>query len=121
VLYSNGIGAKEEYLKKNPKVVQAFVKASLRGWKDALSNPEDAAGRQLKYSKGLDRGSIVAELVSSKRSPSFRYPEERFGLVLPAKMKASVDFVVTNLDVKGARRNRKTSTRPLFARAPILP
>ena len=103
VLYSNGIGAKEEYLKKNPKVVQAFVKASLRGWKDALSNPEDAAGRQLKYSKGLDRGSIVAELGVLKTLAVIPDTQKNgLGWFSPAKMKASVDFVVTNLDVKGA-------------------
>ncbi|MBP1739750.1 MAG: hypothetical protein H6Q48_2043, partial [Deltaproteobacteria bacterium] len=103
VLYSNGIGAKEEYLKKNPKVVQAFVKASLRGWKDALSNPEDAADRQLKYSKGLDRGSIVAELGVLKTLAVIPDTQKNgLGWFSPAKMKASVDFVVTNLDVKGA-------------------
>jgi NitT/TauT family transport system substrate-binding protein len=103
VLYSNGIGAKEEYLKKNPKVVQAFVRASLRGWKDALSNPEDAADRQLKYAKGLDRSTIVAELGVLKNLAIVPDTQKNgLGWFDPAKMKASLEFVLTNLSVTGS-------------------
>jgi NitT/TauT family transport system substrate-binding protein len=102
VLYSNGIGAKDEYLKKNPKVVQGFVKASLRGWKDALSNPEDAADRQLKYAKGLDRGSIIAELGVLKTLAVVPDTQKNgLGWFSPAKMKTSLDFVTTNLALTG--------------------
>ena len=103
VLYSNGIGAKEEYLKKNSKVVQAFVRASLRGWKDALSNPEDAADRQLKYAKGLDRNAIVAELGVLKDLAIVPDTQKNgLGWFDPAKMKASLEFVLTNLSVTGS-------------------
>ena len=103
VLYSNGIGVKEEFLKKNPKVLQAFVKASLRGWKDALANPEDAADRQIKYAKGLDRGSIVAE-IGVLRDLAIVPDTQKNGLgwFSPAKMKTSLEFILTNLDVTGS-------------------
>ncbi len=102
MLYSNGIGAKEEYLKKNPKIMQAFVKASLRGWKDALSNPEEAADRQLKYAKGLDRGTIVAELGILKDLAIVPDTQKNgLGWFSPAKMKTSLDFILTNLSVTG--------------------
>jgi NitT/TauT family transport system substrate-binding protein len=101
-LYSNGIGAKEAYLKKNPKVMQAFVKASLRGWKDALSNPQEAADRQLKYAKGLDRGTIVAELGILKDLAIVPDTQKNgLGWFSPAKMKTSLDFILTNLSVTG--------------------
>jgi NitT/TauT family transport system substrate-binding protein len=102
VLYSNGIGAKAEYLKKNPKVVQAFVRASLRGWKDALSHPEDAADRQIKYAKGLDRDTIVAEL-GVLRTLAIVPDTQKNGLgwFAPANMRTSLDFVIANLGVTG--------------------
>jgi len=105
-LYSNGIGAKEEYLKKNPKVMQAFVKASLRGWKDALSDPQEAADRQLKYAKGLDRGTIVAELGILKDLAIVPDTQKNgLGWFSPAKMKTSLDFILTNLSVRGTPPN----------------
>src|SRR5262249_58230236 len=45
-IYANGIGAKDDFLQKNPELVRRFVRASLRGWKDALANPEEAAQLQ---------------------------------------------------------------------------
>ncbi len=102
VLYSNGIGAKEEYLKKNPQIVRGFVKASLRGWKDALANPSDAADRQLKYTKGLDRNVIIAELAILKDLAVVPDTQKNgLGWFSPAKMKTSLEFVLTNLDVAG--------------------
>src|SRR5437868_1088087 len=35
-IYANSIGVTDEFLTKNPDVVKKFVRASLRGWKDAL-------------------------------------------------------------------------------------
>jgi len=102
VLYSLGIGAKEEYLKKNPQIVRGFVKASLRGWKDALANPSDAADRQLKYAKGLDRNAIIAELAILKDLAVVPDTQKNgLGWFSPAKMKTSLEFVLTNLDVAG--------------------
>jgi NitT/TauT family transport system substrate-binding protein len=103
VLYANGIGAKEEFLKKNPQVMRAFVKGSLRGWKDALSNPEDAADRQLKYAKGLDRNGIVAEFAILKELAVVPDTKKNgLGWFDPAKMKMSLEFVLTNLGVTGS-------------------
>lgn len=42
-IYSNSIGVREDFLKRNRAAVRAFVRAALRGWKDALANPEEAA------------------------------------------------------------------------------
>src|SRR5438105_548257 len=66
-IYANGIGVKEEFLRQNPEVVRGFVRAALRGWKDALANPEEAATLQVQYVKALDPGIIVDELRIVKR------------------------------------------------------
>src|SRR5689334_7389072 len=53
-LYSNGIGAKESYLKENPEVVKAFVRATLRGYQHAFRHPAEAAEIMQKHAKALN-------------------------------------------------------------------
>lgn len=40
--YGDSLFAKEEFIRAQPNLVSRFVKASLRGWKDALENPQAA-------------------------------------------------------------------------------
>jgi NitT/TauT family transport system substrate-binding protein len=68
-LYSNGIGAKEEYNKKNPKVVKGFVRAALRGWKDSMDNPTEAADLQRKYVKALKKQITIEDSSFLRTSP----------------------------------------------------
>ncbi len=101
-LYSNGIGATEEYIKKNPDVMRGFVRASLRGWKDALANPGEAADLQRRYAKGLKRDIIVAEIgVLKNLAVTPDTMKNGLGWFDPAKMKASLDFIVKYVGVKG--------------------
>lgn len=56
----------ETTLKQRPQVVQAFLNASLRGWKYALENQEEAIDILLKAAPGLDRkhqAAMLAEYV----------------------------------------------------------
>jgi NitT/TauT family transport system substrate-binding protein len=101
-LYSNGIGAKQEYIKKNPGVVKGFVRASLRGWKDAMDNPTEAATLQKKYVKALNKQITIEELAILKNlavTPDTR--KNGYGWFSPAKMKASRDFMVKNTKIRG--------------------
>ncbi len=101
-LYSNAVLVRDEYIKSHPDVVRGFVAASLRGWKDALANPGEAADLQLQYAKGLNRDVIISEL-NIVRSLAVTPDTEAHGLgwIDPAKMKKSVDFVVQNIGVDG--------------------
>jgi NitT/TauT family transport system substrate-binding protein len=101
-LYSNGIGAKESYLKKNPEVVRAFVRAALRGWKYALSNPEEAADIQRKYAKGLNRQIIIDEIAILKRLAVVPDTQRNgLGWFDPAKMESNRSFMLENVGIKG--------------------
>ena len=101
-LYSNGIAAKESYIKQNPGVVKSFVRAALRGWKDALSNPAEAADLQLRYAKALNRDIIIAEIgVLRNLAVTPDTKKNGLGWFAPAKMKASRDFVLKFVGVKG--------------------
>ena len=39
----------QKMIDENPEIVQAFVDASLRGWKHALDHPEDAVAATMKF------------------------------------------------------------------------
>lgn len=101
-LYANGILVRDALLKSNPEQVRAFVQASLRGWKDALANPGEAADLELQYVKGLNRDLIIEELKIVRDlavTPDTR--AKGLGWIDAGKMKKSVDFVVKYIGVEG--------------------
>ena len=103
-IYANGIGVKDEFLQKNPEVVRGFVRAALRGWKDALANPEEAAKIQVQYVKALDPGIIVEELRIVRRLAVVPDTEKNgLGSMNREKMGRSVDFINNNVEVSGRK------------------
>jgi NitT/TauT family transport system substrate-binding protein len=53
-LPADGVLVTEKMLNEKPEIVQAFVNASLRGWKYTLEHPEEAAEITLKFAPDLD-------------------------------------------------------------------
>lgn len=103
-IYSNSIGVKEDFLQKNPEVVRGFVRAALRGWKDALANPEEAARLQVQYVKALDPAIIVEELRIVRRLAVTPEVEKAgLGTMNREKMKRTVDFINNNVDIEGRK------------------
>jgi NitT/TauT family transport system substrate-binding protein len=101
-IYANGIGVKEEFLQKNPAVVRGFVRAALRGWKDSLANPEEAAKLQGAILRGLDQPIIVEELRIVRRLAVTPDTEkDGLGAMNKAKMARTVDFINQNVQVEG--------------------
>src|SRR5262249_14816680 len=66
-IYANSIGVSEDFLAKNPEIVKKFVRAALKGWKDALADPEEAARIEIQYVKALDPQIVVEEIQILKR------------------------------------------------------
>jgi NitT/TauT family transport system substrate-binding protein len=52
-MVNTGIFTTEQVIKDRPDAVQAMVNATLRGWKEALANPEEAAKIVVKYNSEL--------------------------------------------------------------------
>jgi NitT/TauT family transport system substrate-binding protein len=103
-IYANGIGVKEEFLQKNPEAVRKFVRAALRGWKDALANPEEAAKLQAPIVKGLQEDIIVEELRIVRRLAVVPDTEKNgLGWIDRDKMKRTVDFINNNIEVSGKK------------------
>ena len=107
-IYANGIGVKDDFLQKNPEVVRRFVRAALRGWKDALANPEEAAKLQVQYLKALDPEIIAEELQVVKRLAVMPDTQKNgLGWIEQGKLKRTVDFINDNFDVTGKRFSRR--------------
>ena len=66
-IYANSIGVSDDFLTKNPDVVKKFVRAALKGWKDALADPEEAARIEIQFVKALDPQIVVEEIQILKR------------------------------------------------------
>jgi NitT/TauT family transport system substrate-binding protein len=66
-LYGNGIAASPQFLKEHPDAVKGFIRASIKGFRDTVKNPEEAIAMTLKYEPLLnanierDRLKLVME------------------------------------------------------------
>ena len=111
----------EEFLAKNPEVVKKFVRAALRGWKDALANPEEAARIELQYVKALDPEIIKEELVIVKRLAVTPDVEQNgFGYVSPDRLRNTVNFINTNIEVPGEKLTAEQIFRPGYLPSPPI-
>lgn len=96
-LYSNGIGAKESYLKKNPETVKAFVRAALRGYQYAFKNPAEAAESIQKHAKALNNQITVEELkIVEELTVTPEVRQNGIGSFTAARMESSVAWMVEN-------------------------
>ena len=103
-LYSSGILSTEAFLKANPEVAKAFVAASMRGWKDALANPEEAAKLMVEQVKALAPEAVVAELrIVRDLAITPDVQAKGFGTIDPQKFAKGVDFLLKNVDIGGTR------------------
>jgi len=101
-LYSNGLAVGEDYLARSADTVRAFVRAALKGWKFALSNPQKAAEDEVKYVPALKPEIIVAELGivgGLALTPEVR--QNGFGWFDPAKMQSALEFMIKYVGVTG--------------------
>jgi NitT/TauT family transport system substrate-binding protein len=122
-IYANGIGVKDEFLQKNPEAVRRFVRAALRGWKDALANPEEAAKLQVQYVKALNPQIIAEELAVVRRLAVVPDTQKNgLGWIDTAKLERTVQFINDNVEVQGKRFSAEQLHRPGYLpKEPIRP
>ncbi|HEY8337386.1 MAG TPA: ABC transporter substrate-binding protein [Tardiphaga sp.] len=96
--YGNGIIASDEMIAKNPDQVKAFVRATIKGMKDAFASPAEAATIMAKYQKELAPAVIegetrlVGELAEVKG--------QAMGHIDPNSIKGTVDVMSANFTLK---------------------
>jgi NitT/TauT family transport system substrate-binding protein len=61
-LVSGGIFTSEKMIEERPDAVQAMVNATMRGWKEAIDDPQAAAEIVLKYNSELDLAQQVDQI-----------------------------------------------------------
>lgn len=96
--YSNGIIAEEKLLASNPGLVKRFVKATLRGLKDSIANPEEAAKILNKYQRQIDVDVGTAEMKAV--AGLVRKPAEKAGVIELPRMQRTVDIVAEAFSLK---------------------
>jgi NitT/TauT family transport system substrate-binding protein len=96
-LYSNGIGAKESYLKEHPDIVKGFVNATLRGYQYSFKHKEEAAEIIQKYAKALKNDITVEELkIVEDLTVTPDVKKNGIGSFNATRMKSSVDWMAEN-------------------------
>ncbi len=107
-MVANGVITNEETIASNPALVEAFVRATLRGLADTLANPDEAYEISKQFVEGLDdsrRGVLDASLAM--------WRAERPGLTDPASWEQTqaillemgfLDAPVDNLDAAYTNR-----------------
>jgi NitT/TauT family transport system substrate-binding protein len=121
-LYSNGILVREDYLKAEPEKVNAFVKASLQGWKDTVANPKEAADIVGKHIKGLDPEVVLQEIVIVNALVAT--PEARargLGTIDAKVMADSVDLIANNTGAGGKVAAKDVHDVSALPQPPIKP
>jgi NitT/TauT family transport system substrate-binding protein len=66
LISSGGVFALEETIRERPEAVQAFVNASMRGWQEALADPEAAARIVLEYNTELELQHQINQLLAMR-------------------------------------------------------
>src|SRR6266568_5378381 len=98
--YGNGIVATEATIKDNPDMVKAFVRATLKGMRDAFANPGEAGAILNKYHKQISpqvaqgETELVRELAT--------VPGQRMGVIDQARIKSTIDIMEKSFPVKTA-------------------
>lgn len=89
--YGNGIVATEKTISENPAMVKAFVRATLKGMRDAFENPSEAAEILNKHHKQISvevakgETELVRELAV--------VPGQKLGIIDPARIKSTIDIM----------------------------
>jgi NitT/TauT family transport system substrate-binding protein len=96
--YSNGIIADEKLLSSNPDLVKRFVAATMKGLKDSIANPEEAAKILNKYHRQIDVDIGTAEMKAV--ASLVRKPLDKAGMIDLARMQRTVDIVTEAFALK---------------------
>lgn len=89
--YGNGIIAAENTIAKNPEMLKAFVRATIKGMKDAFANPAEAARIMNKYQKQVEP-SVIEQETKMVRSLAI-VKGQPLGKIEPVRAKETVEII----------------------------
>jgi NitT/TauT family transport system substrate-binding protein len=86
-----------ETAQKNPELVKAFLRASIRGWREAMANPKEAVDMLMKISPTLNRAQQELMLTESYRlMTAGKAGTEGLFYIDPPAIQAAHDFLLSN-------------------------
>lgn len=89
---AQGIGASDETIRKNPQMIEKFVRAAMKGMKDIMDSPSKAAGEFVSFVPEWKGKEATIESVF-KYYAELVYPgQPKLGMFDPARVAAVQDF-----------------------------
>lgn len=93
-IYANGIIVREDTLEKEPELVKKFVRASMRGLRDALDDPEETGKIMAKYHRQVEPDITVGEMeMVGKIAVNDLTAKHGLGYIDDTKMQKTIDLV----------------------------
>ena len=92
-IYGHTYFVNNETIQKNPKLIERFLRATHKGWRDAHANPAEAIDAMVAAVPGLDREALfnttpqIMDLVITERSR-----KHGIGWIEPELMKRTIDI-----------------------------
>ena len=123
--YGNSIACRDDVIKEHPEQVQAFIEASMQGWKNYLSNP--AKGNELiqKENPNMTTEQLafaVEKLNESGFVTGGDAATKGIGIITDERMKATWDMVVENELIDGKKVPlAKVYTTEFVTKNPVMP
>ncbi|HET6521080.1 MAG TPA: ABC transporter substrate-binding protein [Geminicoccaceae bacterium] len=109
-LYGHAYIVHRDLVAEKPDLVERFLRATYRGWRDARQEPEAAIEAMMKEVPGIDRDAYVAhmgyvlDLVITERSE-----EHGLGWIVPERMQNTID-----LTARGGTLDRELKADEVF-------
>ncbi len=99
--YGNGIIAADDTIRRQPDLVRAFVRATLRGMDDAFRNPAEAGRILAKYQPQIAPDIGQGETEAVRELSQFPLTRERgLGTVDPARVRKTIQVVAEVFSLK---------------------
>jgi NitT/TauT family transport system substrate-binding protein len=109
--YSNGIITTDEMIRSKPDLVKRFVAATLRGLKDSIANPTEAANILRKQHRQIDADVAIAETEAVGALATV--PNQPLGAFNPASVRHTVEII-------GGAYPLKTPVKPEDIYTPVF-
>jgi len=98
--YSNGLIAKEDFIKEKPDVARKFVHATMEGFKYTIEHPEEAIGFLKKHQPQLDEKTALKEVPILRKLINYDQKQGPLGSMTAEKIKATQDLMVKYVGLK---------------------
>ncbi|QYK43386.1 MAG: ABC transporter substrate-binding protein [Paracoccaceae bacterium] len=101
-LYGNAIIANAEYAAQNPAVIEGFLRAVAKGWKDAIASPDAAVDALIKRNPAADKALETERLAMSVADNVLTDHVKANGMggVDPARMATAIEQTKTVYEFK---------------------